>query len=121
VKILIDMNLTPRWAGLLSGRGIEAVHWSTIGAPDAEDTAIMTYARENGYMVLTRDLDFSAILASTQGDKPRVIQNRTANAWPESIFEAVFQSRVRLTAELENGAIVTVDLNKTRLHILPLQ
>jgi predicted nuclease of predicted toxin-antitoxin system len=116
MKILIDMNLAQRWAELLSSRGIEAIHWSAIGAPNAPDTEIMAYARENSFMVLTRDLDFSAILASTHGDRPSVIQIRAADARPEIIFDAVFQSLNKLSAELENGAIVTIDMNKTRLH-----
>jgi predicted nuclease of predicted toxin-antitoxin system len=120
MKILIDMNLAQRWAELLAGRGIEAVHWSAAGAPNAQDTEIMAYAREKGYIVLTRDLDFSAILASTHGDKPSVIQIRASDARPEIIFETIVQSLTRLSAELENGAIVTVDLHKTRLHVLPL-
>ncbi|MDR1307614.1 MAG: DUF5615 family PIN-like protein [Treponema sp.] len=40
MKILVDMNLSPRWVDFLSGNGIEAVHWSSIGPPDAPDTGI---------------------------------------------------------------------------------
>jgi predicted nuclease of predicted toxin-antitoxin system len=61
MKLLIDMNLSPRWVGLLSGAGIEAAHWATAGAVNAPDTELMAYARTNGYVVLTHDLDFSAI------------------------------------------------------------
>jgi len=43
MKILVDMNLSPGWAGFLNGNGIEAVHWSFIGSPDAPDSEIMTY------------------------------------------------------------------------------
>ena len=28
MKILIDMNLSPKWAGFLNENGIEAVHWN---------------------------------------------------------------------------------------------
>jgi predicted nuclease of predicted toxin-antitoxin system len=59
MKILVDMNLTPRWADALSRRGIETVHWSDLGAAYAPDTEII-------------------------------------------------------------GALVTVEVNKTRLRILPL-
>jgi predicted nuclease of predicted toxin-antitoxin system len=31
MKILIDMNLSPNWAGFLKGVGIEALHWSDVG------------------------------------------------------------------------------------------
>lgn len=31
MKILLDMNLTPRWVGFLRERGLEAVRWSEVG------------------------------------------------------------------------------------------
>lgn len=65
MKLLVDMNLSPRWVGLLTGAGFEALHWSAVGAMNAPDTEIMAYARANDYVVLTHDLDFSAILART--------------------------------------------------------
>ena len=43
---------------------------------DAADIKIMAYAAEHGNIVLTHDLDFSAILAVTQGTKPSVVQIR---------------------------------------------
>jgi predicted nuclease of predicted toxin-antitoxin system len=121
MKILVDMNLAPQWAELLSQRGIEAIHWSAAGSPKAPDAEIMAYAQNRGYTVLTRDLDFSAILASTGGDCPSVIQIRAADARPKIIFESVFRAISGLIAELEKGSIVTIDMNKVRLHVLPLQ
>jgi predicted nuclease of predicted toxin-antitoxin system len=45
MRLLIDMNLSPRWVETFNESGIEAVHWSTLGAFNAPDTAIMAYAR----------------------------------------------------------------------------
>ena len=59
MKIIVDVNLAVRWANMLSSRGIEAVHWTTIGAANAQDTEIMAYARQNGYSVFTNDLDLA--------------------------------------------------------------
>lgn len=55
MKLLVDMNLSPRWVGLLADAGIEAVHWLGIGAKNAPDSEIMIYAGANGYVVLTVD------------------------------------------------------------------
>ena len=30
MKVLVDMNLSPRWVDLLTGEGVEAAHWSTL-------------------------------------------------------------------------------------------
>jgi predicted nuclease of predicted toxin-antitoxin system len=75
MKILVDMNLSPGWAGFLTGNGIEAVHWSFIGSPDAPDSEIITYAKTFGFTVLTNDLDFGYILALTQDKKPIQFSN----------------------------------------------
>ena len=45
MKILLDMNLAPRWVDWLSNAGHEAAHWSTIDRPDAPDPEIMAYAK----------------------------------------------------------------------------
>jgi predicted nuclease of predicted toxin-antitoxin system len=74
MKIIVDVNLAIRWATMLSDRGIEAIHWSEIGATNAPDIEIMSYAQQNGYSVFTNDLDFSAILVSTHASVPSVIQ-----------------------------------------------
>ena len=63
MNLLVDMNLSPRWIGMLTYAGIEATHWSTLGAKNAPDSEIMACANANDYVVLTHDLDFGAILA----------------------------------------------------------
>ncbi len=121
MKLLVDMNLSPRWVGLLTGTGVEAVHWSTVGAMNAPDTEIMAYALANDYVVLTHDLDFSAILAATQGEKPSVVQLRADDVSPDVIARQVLVALRQMEAELQEGALVTVDPNRTRLRVLPLQ
>jgi len=64
MKLLVDMNLSPRWISMLIDAGIEAAHWSTLGANNAPDSLIMSYAHANDYVVFTHDLDFSAIPCS---------------------------------------------------------
>jgi predicted nuclease of predicted toxin-antitoxin system len=55
MKLLIDMNLSPRWVKLLADADIEAVHWASIGVATARDVDIMDFARLNGYVVLTHE------------------------------------------------------------------
>ena len=121
MKLLVDMNLSPRWIGVLSDAGIEAAHWSIIGAKNAPDSEIMAYASAHGYVVLTHDLDFSAILAATHGEKPSVVQIRAEDVSPDVIGKQVIIALRQMAAELEEGALLTVDPNRTRLRVLPLQ
>jgi len=72
IKVVIDMNLSPEWAGLLSEMGWPAVHWSSVGNADAPDAAIMEWAATNSHVVFTHDLDFGASLALTRATSPSV-------------------------------------------------
>jgi predicted nuclease of predicted toxin-antitoxin system len=121
VKLLVDMNLSPHWVNRLNAAALPAVHWSSVGRMDAADTEIMAYAAKYDYVVLTHDLDFSAILAATQGTKPSVVQIRSDNLSPEAIGEPLIAALQQMTPELEAGALVTVDPGRTRLHLLPLR
>lgn len=121
MKLLVDMNLSPRWVSLLADAGIEAAHWSMLGATNAPDVEIMAFARANGYVVLTHDLDFSAILAVTHGDKPSVVQIRAEDVSPDVIGRPVIDALRQMTTELEGGALLTIDPHRTRLRLLPLQ
>ena len=120
MKLLVDMNLAPRWVPLLAEAGIEAAHWSTLGTANASDTEIMAFAKTKGHVVLTHDLDFGAILAATHGDKPSVVQIRAENTSPDVIGRKVINALRQMATELEEGALLTIDPNRTRLRILPL-
>jgi len=120
MKLLIDMNLTPHWVGLLNGAGIEATHWSAIGAVNAPDTEIMAHAKANDYVVITQDLDFSAILAVTHGEKPSVVQIRAEDLSLNAIGKQVIAAILQMRSELDQGALLTVDPTRTRVRILPL-
>lgn len=121
MKLIVDMNLSTRWVGLLIDAGIDAEHWSTLGANNAPDSEIMAYARANDYVILTHDLDFSAILAATHGEKPSVVQIRSDDVSPDVIGAQIIIALKQMLAELENGALLTVDSNRTRMRLLPLQ
>lgn len=114
------MNLSPRWVEFLRDAGLPAVHWATRGAADASDAEIMAFAAEHDYIVLTHDLDFSAILAATQGEKPSVVQIRSDDISPNAAGRQVADALRQVEEELATGALLTVDLNRARLRLLPL-
>lgn len=74
MKLIIDMNLSPAWLSVLNQAGHTAVHWSSVGSPRAKDREILAWAREHHCIVFTHDLDFGAILATTDADSPSVVQ-----------------------------------------------
>lgn len=120
MKLLIDMNLSPAWTNVLKAAGWEAVHWSSIGDPRAPDKDIMIWARTNGYVILTHDLDFGALLAATRAECPSVLQIRTQDVNPYHMQTLVISVLGRFKEHLEKGALITVDEKKSRAHVLPI-
>ena len=120
MKFLIDMNLSPAWVGFLIEAGFEAVHWSTIGPGEAQDDEVMRWAAEHEHVVLTSDLDFGAILAATRGRRPSVIQLRADVPTPSVIGRTLLSAVGQVRQHLDDGALVSIDLARTRLRLLPL-
>ncbi|MDR2598704.1 MAG: DUF5615 family PIN-like protein [Oscillospiraceae bacterium] len=89
MKLLLDMNIPLKYQDLLRNKGLDVVRWSEVGASNAEDIEIMSYARNNDYIVLTCDLDFSAILATTHELKPSVVQTRASVIYAETAVDLI--------------------------------
>lgn len=120
MKLLVDMNLSPVWCEVLKQQGWEAIHWSNAGDPRAPDTAIMSYAKEHGYVIFTHDLDFSAILAATRMRAPSVIQIRAQDTLSARFQALAIETMRRFQPELESGALVVVEEFRSRIRVLPL-
>jgi predicted nuclease of predicted toxin-antitoxin system len=119
MKIVIDMNLSPDWVKVLGGAGWESVHWSTVGDVRATDEVIMSWARENGFIVFTHDLDFGVLLALTRAESPSAIQVHTQDIFPEVLGDRLVKILREHQPALEKGALLTVDEEKSRVRILP--
>ncbi len=120
MKFVIDMNLSPSWVQAFSEQGWDAVHWSTIGAASASDEEIMVWAKENGHVVFTHDLDFGTILAATKAKSPSVIQVRTQDTAPDTLKSFLFTAISLYQQLLQSGALIIIDQRKSRARILPL-
>ena len=121
LPLLIDMNLSPEWVGWLEQRGWSAVHWSTVGDPRAPDRVILGWALEHGRVLLTHDLDFGAVLASSGAVSPSVIQLRASDVTPQASGALMLEVLKSLESQLERGALVTVDEDGSRVRVLPLR
>jgi len=120
MKLLLDMNLSPKWCDVLRGHGWEAVHWSTVGPPTAPDSELMRWARSAGHVVITSDLDFSVLLATTRAGGPSVVQLRAGGVTPEALESTLVAVLRAHEGDLGRGALVTVDEAGARIRVLPL-
>ncbi len=121
MKLLVDMNLSPTWVDRLARDGFEAVHWSTIGAATAPDVEILAWASEHQFVVITNDLDFSAILAAGAADGPSVMQIRSQDLLSDVVVGTVAKALDAHREDIERGALLSIDEAGTRVRVLPLR
>lgn len=121
MRVVVDMNLTPAWVGFLTTHGIEAQHWSSVGSPSAPDEVVMSWARTNGHVVFTHDLDFGALLAIAGSGGPSVIQVRAQDVLPDAIGLRVLEVLRTHAPEIERGALVVLDDASSRVRVLPVR
>ena len=120
MHVLVDMNLSPQWVDVFENHGHAATHWISIGEEDASDRTLMQWAKHHEHIVFTHDLDFSAILAASHAAGPSVVQMRMDDVLPSARSQLVLQVFRQFESELEEGAILSVDLDQARIRHLPL-
>lgn len=121
MKLVIDMNLSPVWCTFFEQEGYKSVHWTSVGDIRATDRTITAWAKENGYVVFTHDLDFGTILAVTNADSPSVLQVREHDVLPDTMGTIVLEALRKFEDFLAAGALITVDSLSMRARILPMR
>ncbi len=69
---------------------------------------------------MTSDLGFAAILAATQDSRPSVVLVRGDVLGPDAVGEAVLAGVRQARDDLGSGAVLSVDVTRSRLRVLPL-
>src|SRR3712207_4323663 len=114
MKFLLDQGVPRSAAALLRAVGIDAVHTGEIGLATATDAAILQVARAEGYVVVTLDADFHALLAHSGASAPSMIRIRRERLDAAAVV-AIVQSLIREVADdLEQGSAVTVQAGRVR-------
>jgi predicted nuclease of predicted toxin-antitoxin system len=81
----------------------------------------LQWAQKNNYVIFTHDLDFGALLAATAGNAPSVLQVRTQDVFPENVAPLVINAFRQFQNELMQGALISVDAQRSRVRILPIK
>ena len=90
MKLLFDQNLSPRLADRLTDVYPDSTHVYLIGLDRSSDKVLWNYARDNGYVIVTKDADFND-LSVLSGFPPKVIWLRQGNCTIEEM-EVVLRS-----------------------------
>ena len=98
MKLLLDQNLSPRLVGRLSDLYPDSAHVSEYGLSHAKDTEVWEHARDHGFIIVSKDTDFSE-MSVVRGFPPKVIWIRRGNCSTREI-EAILRENHRANEEL---------------------
>ena len=120
MKFLLDMPIGRKTADWFKSQGFDAVHARDIGLAKASDAEILNHALKENRILLTMDLDFPAILASSQAREPGVILLRLRNPNP-ALIQKHLALLLRTHQEMRlASAIVIIEDSRIRLRKLPI-
>ena len=102
MRLLVDQNLSFKLCRLLSDLFPGSDHVRLLGLAEADDRTVLTYAKTNGFVLVSHDSDF-AELAALNGSPPKVIWLRTGNQ-PTGAIEAALRRHADAIAAFEQDA-----------------
>ena len=120
LDFMANMNISPYTVKNLREKGWNIVRVSELMDAGSKDIEILKYAREHNKVLITQDLDFSALLAVGGYEKPSIINLRLENARPDYVTNRIIATVSELEKELELGIIVRVDEVSARYKSLPI-
>jgi predicted nuclease of predicted toxin-antitoxin system len=121
MKFLADLGVSMATVRVLREDGHEVVHLGEEGLWRLSDAAILEKARKEKCVVLTFDLDFGDLLATTIQFLPSVVIFRLRNQTPASVTPRLLETISSCSQELSTGAIVIVEDTRYRLRRLPIE
>jgi predicted nuclease of predicted toxin-antitoxin system len=102
MKLLIDQNLSPRLVDRLADVFPNSGHVYQLGLDRASDEEVWAYARDNEFIIVTKDADFSE-LGTLRGFPPKVIWIRAGNCTTAQI-EALLRLHLEDIRQMSQSA-----------------
>jgi predicted nuclease of predicted toxin-antitoxin system len=122
VRLLIDENLPPRLASLLTAAGHEARHVRDLDAAGASDPQIVELALAERRVIISADTDFGALLAQARTTSPSVMLVReVVDRRPTELAQLLVAHIAQLHDQLDAGAMIALTAKGARVRRLPLR
>ena len=109
MKLLLDENLSRRLVPFLQNEFPGSTQVAVVGLERADDNSIWLYAKENGFIIVTRDADFEE-LSAIHGAPPQVIWLRIPNQTKSAVLNLLLKNREMLHQEFRETGIACVEL-----------
>lgn len=121
MRFLADAGVSPDTVAFLTRLGHDAIHVRALDLHRAQDRELVDYARSEGRVVVTFDLDFGDILALGVLDRPSVILLRLSDERPAEVNGRLGAVVAEQAAALESGALIVVEDVRYRVRKLPIR
>ncbi len=120
LRLLADMNISPKTVEALRQKGWDIVRVSKLLPVNTTDAEVLDFARHEERVVVTQDLDFSTLLALGGHDRPSLVTLRLSISDPETVTRRVLEVLPRIEQMLQEGCAVTVEEVSVRVRKLPI-
>lgn len=120
MRILADVHISPRTVEKLLSLGHDVVRVGEMLSASSTDDEIVEEAVRDQRVILTQDLDFSAIVALSGRAAPSVLSLRLSSSRVENVNRSLERALPMIEADLDAGAIVTVEDARVRVRALPV-
>ena len=121
LRFLANMNISPETVKVLQEKGLDIIRVSQILPVTSSDAEILDFARRENRVVVTQDLDFSALLALGGFDRPSLITMRMTVSDPEAITQKLLELLPEIQDMLAKGCVVSVDDYSFRIRWLSIR
>lgn len=121
MRLLADVHISPRTVAFLGALGHDVVRVAESLTPTATDLEIVAAAARDDRVVLTQDLDFSAIVALSGERRPSVVSLRLTSSRVEHVNLVLARVLPAVEMDLQAGALVTVEDERIRTRRLPVR
>lgn len=120
LKFIADIHISPLTVKALQNKGYDIVRITDKLPATASDKEIIQLAHNEKAVIITQDLDFSAIVAQSNLNGPSVVSLQVADAKPTIITRILITMLPLIEADLIEGAIISIDEKEYRIKKLPI-
>jgi predicted nuclease of predicted toxin-antitoxin system len=120
LKLLADMNISPHTVVFLRNLGHDVVRVNEVLPASASDQSIVELARIDARVILTQDLDFSALIALTGSKHPSAITLRLSSSRVPTVNQLLEKLLPHLEVDAESGCLITIEDHGFRRRSLPI-
>lgn len=120
MRLLADLHIAPRTVQFLRSLGHDVLRVTDLLPATASDETIVERAAQDQRIVLTQDLDMTAIIALSRRRYPSLVTLRLSSVRIELVNTILQRTLPILEQDLQEGALVTIEDSRVRLRRLPL-